>query len=61
MSALDPRHAQLAELFGRYVRSTGVERNRLGAQLDELAPQVLTRKETTDATRQTPCAADSAA
>lgn len=46
MSQPSSLHAQLAELFGRYVRAAdGVERNQLGAQLDALAPLV-THKET---------------
>jgi hypothetical protein len=40
---VNPLHRQLAELFSRYVRAVdGVERNLLGAQLDALAPLVLT-------------------
>lgn len=35
---------QLAELFGRYMRADGAERNRLGAQLDALAPRVLNKE-----------------
>jgi len=42
MTAPFSLHAQLAELWSQYVRARdGVERNRIGAQLDALAPLVL--------------------
>jgi len=42
MTAPISLHQQLAELWSKYVRAVdGVERNRLGTQLDALAPLVL--------------------